>query len=96
MFTRFFTRVALCVGVTALVLAAGTAAPAAADAQGNASCVGFEASSISPPGSLDEFPGGVPELQAILRDAFDNPAGAIVSDVAHLHLGSHEACDAGA
>jgi hypothetical protein len=33
------------------------------------------------------------ELQEFLRDAFGNPTGAIVSTVAHEHLGSHEACD---
>jgi len=76
-------------------LLVGFAGPAAADAQGNASCVGFEASGISPVGSLAEFPGGMPELQRFLRDTFGTPTGAVVSQVAHLHLGSHEACDAG-
>ena len=94
MFSRIFTQAAVCVGLTALLLAAGGAAPSAADAQGNASCVGFEASNISPPGSLEEFPGGAPELVAVLHDAVGNPIGAAVSDVAQLHLGSHEACDA--
>jgi hypothetical protein len=89
------TRNSVGVGVTAIVLALGAAGPAAADAHGNASCIGFEASGITPPGSSDEFPGGPAELQAILRDAFGHPTGAIVSDAAHRHLGSHEACDAG-
>lgn len=75
-----------------LVLVAG---PAVADAQGNASCLGFEASGIAPAGSSDEFPGGMAELQQWLRDNVGPPTGAVVSEAAHLHLGSHEACDAG-
>lgn len=90
-----FKRISLGVGATALVFALGTAGPAVADAHGNASCIGFEASGIAPAGSSDEFPGGMKELQAFLRDAFGHPTGAIVSEVAHQHLGSHEACDAG-
>jgi hypothetical protein len=81
--------------VTAIVLALGFAGPAVADAHGNASCFGFEASGIAPPGSSDEFPDGIAELQAFVRDAFGHPTGAIFGDAAHQHLGSHEACDAG-
>jgi hypothetical protein len=81
-------------GAIAIVLTFGSAAPALADAHGNASCVGFEASGIAPPGSSDEFPGGVRELQAYLHENFPHQSGAIVSDAAHQHLGSHEACDA--
>jgi len=90
-----FKRISLGFGMTAVVLALGTVEPAVADAQGNASCIGFEASGIAPAGSSEEFPGGMAELQAFLRDTFGHPTGAIVSDVAHQHLGSHEACDAG-
>jgi hypothetical protein len=81
-------------GIVALGLALGSAGPALADAHGNAGCIGFEASGIAPAGSSDEFPGGVAELQAFLRDSFGPPTGAIVSGAAKLHLGSHEACDA--
>jgi hypothetical protein len=90
-----FKRNSLAVVVVAAVLALGSVGPAVADAHGNASCLGFEASGIAPPGSSDEFPGGVAELQAFLRDSFPHETGAIVSDAAHQHLGSHEACDAG-
>jgi len=90
-----FKRNSVRVGVTAVVLVLGSAGPAVADAHGNASCLGFEASGIAPAGSSDEFPGGVAELQAFLRENFPHQTGAIVSDAAHLHLGSHEACDAG-
>ena len=72
-----------------------SAGSALADAHGNASCLGFEASGVAPAGSSDEFPGGVAELQAFLKDNFDQPTGTIVSDAAKQHLGSHEACDAG-
>jgi hypothetical protein len=82
------------VAVIAVALAFGSAGPAAADANSQSSCIGIEASSISPPGSSDEFPGGMRELQAFLRDAFGSQTGAVVSELAHLHLGSHEACDA--
>jgi hypothetical protein len=63
-----------------------------ADAHGNAGCVGFEASSISPPGSSEEVPGGMPELIAFVKSEAGN-AGPVVSFVAKLHEGSHEACD---
>jgi hypothetical protein len=90
-----FKRNAILAGLIATVVALGTAESALADAHGNASCIGFEASGIAPPGSSDEFPGGVAELQAFLRDNFGHPTGAIISEAAKLHLGSHEACDAG-
>jgi len=82
-------------GTAALVLGLGVAGPAVADAHGNASCLGFEASGVAPAGSSDEFPGGPAQLQAFLREAFGHPTGAIVSEAAQQHLGSHEACDAG-
>ena len=72
----------------------GTGGTAAAEAGGQASCIGHEASGISPPGSSDELPGGMPQLVAFIRDAFPGtPPGAVVHSVAHLHEGSHEACD---
>src|SRR2546430_5695439 len=43
-------------------LALGSAGYATADAGSHASCIGLEASGISPHGSSDEFPGGMPEL----------------------------------
>jgi hypothetical protein len=68
-----------------------------ANAGGNASCVGLELSDISPPGTNDEFPDGGPgfvaevtELAAAL--GFKN-RGDLISFVAKLHEGSHEACD---
>ena len=67
-----------------------------ADASPHASCIGLEASSISPPGSNDEFPGGMSQLQAFVHDLAKQlgvPPGAVISSVAHLHEGSHAACD---
>lgn len=64
-----------------------------ANAAGPASCVGHEASNVSPPGSSEEFPGGMPELIGFIRGAAPGPPGASVSQAAKLHEGSHEQCD---
>ena len=58
----------------------------------HASCIGHEAAGISPPGSSDEFPGGVPEVHRLL-DSLGVRQGSVFSAVAKLHEGSHEACD---
>jgi hypothetical protein len=93
MFSRMSVRFAALVGVAALAL--GSAGYATADAGSHASCIGLEASGISPHGSSDEFPGGMPELQAFVKDAFPGvPSGAIVSATAKVHAGSHAECDA--
>lgn len=93
------SKYAVLPAVAGLFLALGTvlsaASPATADAHEHASCLGFEASEISPAGTSDEFPGGMAELQAYLRENVGHPTGAAVSEAAHEHLGSHEACDAG-
>lgn len=61
-----------------------------------ASCIGLEFAAISPPGTSDEFPGGAPEavhgVQSFARE-LGLPPGTIVSFIAGLHEGSHEACD---
>ena len=88
---RHIRRLAAIATTVAFALVVGVPATSA-DAGGNASCVGFEASSISPPGSLEEVPGGVPELVGFLRTEFGH-AGPVISSVAKLHEGSHEACD---
>jgi len=68
--------------------------PASAAAGGPASCVGHESSNISPLGSSEEFPRGRPALEKFVRDNFPGtPPGAVKSQVAKLHEGSHEACD---
>ena len=77
--------------VALVVLPAGIAS---AEAGTHASCVGHEASAISPKGSSDELPGGAPQLIQFLRETFPGtPVGAIVGQIAKIHAGSHEACD---
>jgi hypothetical protein len=80
-------------GFAAAIALGAWAAPASADAGSNASCLGIEASSLSPPGSSSEVAGGMSELSAIIREAFPGPPGATFSRFAQLREGSHEACD---
>jgi hypothetical protein len=86
-----FRSVALVTGAVA-ALAMGVS-PAGADASTHASCIGIEASSISPPGSSDEFAGGMNQLVHFVKDEAGK-VGPVVSAVAKLHEGSHAACDA--
>lgn len=89
---RRFAEVLLC-----LTLLAGFAAIQTgvgnAEAGTKAGCVGIEASAISPKGTSDEFPGGMPELNAFVR-SLGVPQGTVYSSIAKLHEGSHEECDA--
>jgi hypothetical protein len=77
----------------------GSAGNASADVGSSsetpASCTGIEAAALSPPGSSDEAPGGMPALRAFLKANFPRipPGLAFYSFAAHLHEGSHEACD---
>jgi hypothetical protein len=86
------------VAVLAVVLPAGLAlraGTATADPAGPASCIAHEAAGISPPGSFHEFPGGMPAFQDFLSERFPGvPGGQVIREVAQLHEGSHEACDA--
>lgn len=79
-----------------------TARTASADAPegGSASCMGFEASDDSPPGSLggatNQF--GMPGVMNIaIQGAVDagliKSRGKFIQLLADSHLGSHEACD---
>ncbi len=83
---RLNARRALRIAVLAAVLTLMPAGVVSASTASPASCVGHEASSVSPPGSSSEFPGGMSQIMPDLR--------AIVSFFARLHEGSHEACDA--
>jgi hypothetical protein len=86
-------RILLLVAIAAMMAVAG-AGPASADAAGPASCMGHEASNISPPGSSEEVPGGMPGLRTEIREAFPGvPQGLVYSQIAKLHEGSHEDCD---
>jgi hypothetical protein len=91
---RLATLLLLVIALTAVLSLVSTGA-AFADAGTHASCIGLEASGISPKGSSEEFPGGVPQLKAIIGELFPGvPYGAIVGSLAHVHAGSHDACDA--
>jgi hypothetical protein len=89
-----FKRISASGAALAVVLALASAGSALGDAHGNAGCIGFEASGIAPAGSSDEFPGGVQELIQFVHVNLGQ-AGPVISDAAHQHLLSHEACDAG-
>jgi hypothetical protein len=83
-----FVLVALLV---ALVVAGGqTSANGPSE---HASCMAIEAEAISPPGSSDEAPGGMPEFMQFVRGLPGSP-GSSISFIAGLHEGSHEDCDA--
>jgi hypothetical protein len=83
------------VGVVAtMALAVTVQGSAFADAGAKASCMGIEASSLTPPGSSGEFPGGMPEFRRFVRENFPGtPPGVVSRTFAKLHEGSHAACD---
>jgi hypothetical protein len=60
-----------------------------------ASCMGIEAAALSPPGSSDEAPGGVPDIKAFLEQVAPGvpPGQAFFSFAAGLHEGTHVECD---
>jgi len=79
-------------GATIAFLATSALPALAVGPSAEASCVGHEAAAISPPGSSEEFPDGMPGLKAFV-DTIPVPPGAVYSFIASLHEGSHEACD---
>ena len=89
---RAYARIAALASTTVCLVALGIPA-ANADASGPASCLGIEASAISPPGSTEEFPGGLPDVVRFVT-AEEGSFGPAVSQFAQVHAGSHEACDA--
>lgn len=91
---KWYIRSATVAAVSACVFAL-SAPMAAAEPSGNASCLGIEASAISPPGSSDEFPGGLPEVVEFVK-SLEGKFGPATSQFAQIHAGSHEACDAAA
>ena len=78
--------------VGGLALAATVEASAAPGE--HASCMGIEASDISPPGSSEEAPAGMRDLLAFVDSLGQKNRGVVVSSLAALHEGSHAACDA--
>lgn len=89
-------QIGRCRPITAVAIlgaALAFAAPTSFAAAPSASCMGHEASGVSPPGSSDEAPGGMKDLTAFFK-ANSHPPGAAYSFIASLHEGSHAACDA--
>jgi len=86
-------RLAIIVVGCAAFLAGGGTGSALGDASGHASCIGIEFSSVSRPGSSDEIPGGAAELVAVTKAEAGGKFGPAASTFAHLHAGSHQACD---
>jgi hypothetical protein len=80
-------------GLLAASLQVAGVQPARADALAPASCIGIEASAVSPPRTSDEFPGGMPELVSFVRDVLGVRLGEAVSFVAGFHEESHAKCD---
>jgi hypothetical protein len=69
---------------------------AADEPNGNASCMGLEQASISPPGSSDEEPGGARQFIGEVKELatlFGVKPGGLLSFIASLHAGSHAGCD---
>jgi hypothetical protein len=65
---------------------------------GPASCAGYEAADVSPPGSEDGpfsqfgMPGILAFIDAIIAST-GLPRGTVIATLARFHEGSHEACD---
>lgn len=82
------------IGATAVLFAASALPAFAVGPAEQASCIGHEAAAISPKGSSEEFPDGMPGLKKFINDTFPGiPPGQIYKFIASLHEGSHEACD---
>jgi hypothetical protein len=90
------TRLAAVLTLTLASAATPSVVAAASEPNGNASCIGLELASISPPGSSDEEPAGAPqftgEVKGLAAELGLRP-GALFGFIAHLHAGSHAACD---
>jgi hypothetical protein len=87
-------RAVIVPGAVLAVLTLGPAAGAFGAAAGPASCMGHEASNLSPPGSSDELPAGMRGFNAFFRETFPGaPSGAFISTIAKLQEGSHAKCD---
>ena len=96
---RRYRRSVLASAVLALAVspvAAPSAAFAADQPNGNASCMGLEQASISPPGSSDEEPGGARQFVAEVKELaaiFGVKPGVLFGFIARVHAGSHAECD---
>lgn len=86
-------RLAIIAAGSAAFIAIGGAGSGLGDASIHASCLGIEASNVSPPGSSDEVPGGMAELVAGTKAEAGGKYGPVARAFAKVHAGSHEACD---
>jgi len=83
----------LIAGLAVLALLAGFAIGPAGTAfadpgeGGQAGCMGYEASAVSPPGTSSEAPAGMPFVAPIFLEF------GLTTVFAQEQLGSHEACD---
>ena len=102
MFTTTRRIVTSAAGIGLLLAAGavhGTAAVAAPPEPGNASCMGYEAPHVSPPGTSEEAPGGMPNVLNDLDEFFIDPdgdfnnRGQIISFFTKLPADTHEGCD---
>ena len=87
------TRTVMAVAIATLAFTCLSAQALADAGSPRASCLGIEASNLSPPGSSGEVPGGMREFMQFVRENIPGTPGAFVSGFARLHEGSHEACD---
>ncbi|MBI3860107.1 MAG: hypothetical protein HY296_07745 [Thaumarchaeota archaeon] len=87
----FLSILAMLIALVPIIMGASPLVFASAPSA-NASCMGQEATGISPPGSSDEVPTGMPGFMSFIKTLSPAP-GAVISFVASLQEGSHEACD---
>ena len=93
MFRMIAVAIVLVLTLVAGLTVAGSDSASAAPGE-TTSCIGHEASDVSPPGSNDEAPAGMPDLLAFVDSLGQKNRGVVISSLAHLHEGSHAACDA--
>lgn len=91
-------QMTLGVGLACAIFSVGVLADPKED--GPASCAGYEAADVSPPGSESgTFASrGMPGILAFIDTFIDlgifKNRGQAVQNLSHVHAGSHEACDA--
>ena len=91
---RMALPLVLALGWMPILVPGALAAPS--EPNGNASCLGIEFATISPPGSSAEVPGGAPafvEEVTSIASSLGLPPGAVFAFIASLHAGSHAECD---
>jgi len=96
---RIMATSATTLGLLAAGIIQSSIAAAAPPEPGNASCMGYEASAISPPGTSDEAPDGMPNFLSDIDAFFVDPdgeyptRGRLIQFFTKLPADSHEGCD---